>query len=201
MIYETRTYSAPIKINMWFLQKIIGINRKAYWPVHYTSIIGHPEHILIGIDVNPGYMPGCYIQGMGGLFIGDYTLIAANVGIITKNHDVYNGIEYQTTEFPSVKIGSYSWIGMNSVILPDVELGDFTIVGAGSVVTKSFSDGYCIIGGNPARIISKLNPEKCIRGRVKHEYYGYIAKSKMPEFINNNITLNKIRNKINIYMN
>ncbi|MBS7109518.1 MAG: hypothetical protein KH076_09760 [Streptococcus sp.] len=46
---------------------------------------------------------------------------------------------------------------MNSVILPGVILGDHTIVGAGAVVTHSFPDGYCIIGGNPARIIKALD--------------------------------------------
>ena len=39
---------------------------------------------------------------------------------------------------------------MNSVILPGVVLGDRTIVGAGSVVTKSFSQGNCVVAGNPA---------------------------------------------------
>ena len=46
---------------------------------------------------------------------------------------------------------------MNSVILPGVTLGDHTIVGAGSVVTKSFPDGDCVIAGNPARMIRRLN--------------------------------------------
>ena len=42
---------------------------------------------------------------------------------------------------------------MNSVILPGVTLGNHTIVGAGSIVTKSFSEGNCIIAGNPAKKI------------------------------------------------
>lgn len=56
--------------------------------------------------------------------------------------------------------------------------GDFTIVGAGSVVTKSFPNGYCVIGGNPAKLIKKLEPEKCIRYKYKYEYYGYYSKNK-----------------------
>ena len=49
---------------------------------------------------------------------------------------------------------------MNSVILPGVVLGDHTVVGAGSIVTKSFEDGYCVIAGNPAKVIRTLDKEK-----------------------------------------
>lgn len=45
---------------------------------------------------------------------------------------------------------------MNSVVLPGVSLGPHTVVGAGSVVTKSFPDGYCVVAGNPAKIIRRL---------------------------------------------
>ena len=55
-----------------------------------------------------------------------------------------------------IVLGEQCWIGMNSVILPGVKLGIHTIVGAGSVVTKSFEDGFCIIAGNPAKIIRKI---------------------------------------------
>lgn len=50
---------------------------------------------------------------------------------------------------------------MSAVILPGVTLGDFTIVGAGAIVAKSFEEGYCVIAGNPARIIKQLNREEC----------------------------------------
>lgn len=36
---------------------------------------------------------------------------------------------------------------MGAIILPGVELGDYTIVAAGSIVTKSFTDGFQVIGG------------------------------------------------------
>lgn len=60
-------------------------------------------------------------------------------------------------EAKPVLIGEKCWIGMNSVILPGVILGPHTVVGAGSVVTKSFVDGYCIVAGNPAKIIRKIS--------------------------------------------
>lgn len=66
--------------------------------------------------------------------------------------------------------------------MPGVELGDFTIVGAGSVVTKSFKEGYCVIGGNPARIIKKLEIKNCVEHKNTYEYNGYIPKEKFEVF-------------------
>lgn len=101
-------------------------------------------------------------NGIGGYFqtfdakivIGKGTYIAANVGIITSNHDINNLDEHQPGK--DVNIGRSCWIGMNSVILPGVTLGEHIVVGAGSVVTKSFPEGHCIIAGNPAKVIRKL---------------------------------------------
>jgi len=174
-IRDSAYSSDYITFSQWFTQKIIGKNREAYWPVHSSSKVVGVHNIYAGIDTNPGFKPGCYIQGTGKLHIGDYTRIAMNVGIMSGSHEVYNHKVFVENE---TIIGEYCWIGMNSVILPGVKLGDFTKVGAGSVVTKSFPDGYCIIAGNPAKLIKSLDPAKCIRYSNKIEYYGYIKKNK-----------------------
>ncbi len=175
-LYESRYSQTPIKFWMWFIQKVVGINRSAYWPVHFSSKITNPKNIYVGIDTSPGYMPGCYIQGLGHIIIGDYTQISANVGIISANHNIYDSRSHSIGG--RVEIGKYGWIGMNAVILPNVTLGDFTVVGAGSVVTKSFPKGYCVIAGNPARLIKSLNPKDCVPFKNKYEYNGYIKHSK-----------------------
>jgi acetyltransferase-like isoleucine patch superfamily enzyme len=148
--------------------------------MHFTSKVIFPERVYCGIDTCPGYMPGCYIQGKGKVFIGDYTQIAANVGIITANHNVYEN--NKSVESKDVSIGKYSWIGFSSVILPGVELGDFTIVGAGSVVTKSFPDGYVIIAGNPAKEIKTLDSSLAVRFKNTIEYNGYIKAAFFEKF-------------------
>ena len=125
-------------------------------------------------------MPGCYIQGEGKIYIGDYTQIGPNVGIIAANHNLYDNRKHERNN--AVYIGKYSWIGMNSIILPGVELGDFTIVGAGSVVTKSFKKGSCVIGGNPAKIIRELDKEKFVIHKSKFEYNGYIKANRFDAY-------------------
>ena len=54
-----------------------------------------------------------------------------------------------------VKIGKNVWIGDKASIMPGVKIGDGVIVGANSVVTKDIPS-YCLVAGNPARIIKKL---------------------------------------------
>ena len=176
-IIETRSTQTPIKLSHYIIQKFLGFNRSVPWPVHHSSLVSSQKNIKIGVDTCPGYMPGCYVQGAAGIEIGDYTQISCNVGLISRNYDVYDTRKHLNIEKPSILIGKYCWLGMNVTVLPGVKLGDFTIVGAGSVVTKSFESGHCIIAGNPAKVIRTLEREKCIPFVNDNEYMGYETKS------------------------
>ena len=118
-----------------------------------AEIIFHPD------DLNNLQGSGNYFQAFNGgrIIIGKGSYIAKNVGIITVNHDVKNPDDHQ--EPKDVVLGESCWIGMNAMILPGVELGPHTVVGAGAVVTKSFPEGWCVIGGNPARKIKDISKD------------------------------------------
>ncbi len=105
----------------------------------------------------------------------DYNQIAPNVSIISGNHDLYDTRIKINKE---VYIGNYCWLGAGVIVLPGVVLGDFTIVAAGSIVTKSFPGGYCVIGGNTAKELRKLEKEKCIRYEVANRFYGYLSEKQ-----------------------
>lgn len=180
-IRETQDYQCRINFDLWFKQKVLnwGGNRRAYWPVHWTSKVYDVENIVVGVDACPGIMNGCYIQGKGKITIGDYTQIAPNVVIVSANHDLYDSRRHVLAP---VVIGKYCWIGAGAKIMPGVHLGDWTIVAAGAVVTKSFPDGHAVIGGVPATLIKPLEKEKCIPFTNKIAYNGYIKSDKFAAY-------------------
>ncbi len=185
-IHDTQRANDRIAFGRWYKQKVLGYNAEAYWPTHFTSRIVGAQNILVGVGTNPGFNPGCYIQGSGKLYFGDYTTIAQNTGILSGGHDIY---DHRILNSKITRIGSYCWIGMNSMILPGVELGDFTVVAAGSVVTKSFPDGCCIIAGNPAKIIKTLDKEKFILFDYEKKYHGYIPQEKFDTYRKKNLSI------------
>jgi len=90
------------------------------------------------------------------LKIGDNCQIAPGVQIYTATHptDPPARLEHELTK--PVTIGNNVWIGGNAIILPGVKIDDNVTIGAGSVVTKDFPSN-CVIAGNPAKIIKKLD--------------------------------------------
>lgn len=142
-----------LKIINLFFQKILKINGGVKFMVHFTSQVN--GRITLGRNVVKSFANSgsCYVQGINGVYIGDNTIFAPGVKIISSNHKIGEITEH--VKGKPIKIGSNCWIGANSVILPNVELGDNVVVGAGSIVTKSFSENT-VIAGNPAKIIKKL---------------------------------------------
>lgn len=140
--------------------RLAGDNRRIPWPVNPRTIISNAKNIHFHVDdIHVFQTPGCYWQNLAAdIVVGRGCYVAPNVGIITTNHDVYDIQKH--AEGKPVILGDYVWIGMNAVILPGVELGPHTIVGAGSVVTRGFPQGYCVVGGNPAKVIKELDKSR-----------------------------------------
>ena len=92
----------------------------------------------------------------GGVTIEDNAMLAANVQLLSNNHDPY---DLQVLLCKPVRIRESAWIGAGATILPGVCVGRHAVVGAGSVVTKDVPD-YAVAVGNPARVVKTLDPEK-----------------------------------------
>lgn len=145
----------------FFIQKVVGYQRHIPFPVSFRSQFMNWENFIFDVDDLANFQKGgCYFQAAADahIRIGKGTCIAANVGIITANHDPYDLEKHMPGK--DVNIGEKCWIGMNATLLPGVTLGDGTVVGAGSVVTKSFPNGHCVIAGNPAKVIKEISYDK-----------------------------------------
>ena len=94
----------------------------------------------------------------GGITIEDDVQIAANVQVISNNHDPY---ERQVLLCKPVLIKKGAWIGAGATILPGVTIGEYAIVGAASVVTHDVPD-YAVAVGNPAKVIKMLDASKFV---------------------------------------
>lgn len=68
---------------------------------------------------------------------------------------------------PTVVIGDDCWVGLRSVVMAGTHLGRGVIVGAGSVVDSDVPD-YCVVAGNPARIVGSVTPGEGTRGTQRN---------------------------------
>jgi maltose O-acetyltransferase len=107
------------------------------------------DRVELGEQV--GFNYGCYVNGFGGLVIGDRTIVGPYTMIHTANHetDLDRPIQDQGWTTREVRIGAGCWIGMGVSILPGVTIGEGAVVGAGSVVAKDVPD-FAVVVGNPA---------------------------------------------------
>lgn len=122
------------------------------------------DNVLILGDVKVGKNtwigPNTILDGSGGLQIGDHCAISAGVQIYS--HDtVMNNISGGAipSEKTPTSIGSFCYIGPNTVISRGVTIGDHCIIGSCSLVLMnipSYSKAY----GTPCRIVGSVDITK-----------------------------------------
>lgn len=114
------------------------------------------KNIYVGENFYANY--NCVFLDVCEIRIGKNCFVAPQVGIYTATHPVdpvqrcEKGVEYGKP----ITIGDNCWIGGHATINPGVTLGNNVVVASGAVVTKSFGDNV-VIGGNPARILRKID--------------------------------------------
>jgi acetyltransferase-like isoleucine patch superfamily enzyme len=98
---------------------------------------------------------GCFIDGSGGIDIGDYVLMGPNCTILTGNHtfaDPDTPICFQPNAYLRTVIGNNVWLGACCTLRPGIRIGDGSIIAAGTTVVKDVPPN-AIVAGTPGRII------------------------------------------------
>lgn len=100
---------------------------------------------------------GSYLDGRGGLEIGDYVMIGPNCVISSCEHGFASRdtpMYLQPITYSKIVIENNVWIGGNVCVKSGVTIGEGSIIGGGSVVTKDIQS-FSVVGGAPAKIIRK----------------------------------------------
>lgn len=150
---------STLVINFIF-QRIFRQNNEIPFSINFKNRVRGYDNFNIGAKAKIclAINGGIYLTAFKNtkLRIGEDTLIASNVAIMTGNHGLYDRDIYNTDD---IEIGNNCWLGYGSVILPGVKIGNNVTVGANTVVTRSFPDNL-VLAGCPARIVKVLNIEK-----------------------------------------
>jgi maltose O-acetyltransferase len=107
----------------------------------------------ISVGAHFGVNTGTYINGLGGITMGDYVLIGSNVTISAGLHEIDGTLPpvFARPGNPkAIIIEDDVWIGAGAVIMPGITLRRGTVVGANSVVTKD-TEEYSVVAGVPAK--------------------------------------------------
>lgn len=123
--------------------------------------ITYGKHVYIGDHVFINY--GADFLDGGDIRIGNRVMLGPEVKIFSGNHSliseermkIENGKLQLISKAEPVEIGDDVWICGNVTICPGVKIGNKAVVAAGSVVAKDVPAG-CLVGGNPAKIIRKI---------------------------------------------
>lgn len=109
-------------------------------PLPETALIYPPFYTTYGLGTQLGAQTfvgqACSFLDLGGITIGDRTLIGPKATLITEGHPVQPADRYDFITVAPIIIEERVWIGAAATILPGVTIGHDSVVGAGAVVSK-----------------------------------------------------------------
>lgn len=129
-----------------------------------------PGNLKLGSHISIG--GNAYINCMGEVSIGAYTILSRNVTIYSYDHQFKNPRMLPFDEgliLKPVRIGAYVWIGMNATIAPGTFIGNGAVIGTGAVVSGTVPENAIVVSAKP-RIIGYRNHEK-INDLVNNEQF------------------------------
>jgi len=146
-----------------FVGKWLQVIAMTRWPLgsNFRCVVERMRGVKIGKHV---FLGGGNILDRARpdlITIEDYVSLAGGIYILTHSNPtepLRQILGPTSKKVAPVTIKRGAWIAVNVVILPGVTIGENAIVATGSVVMKDVPP-LTIVGGVPAKIIKKINPE------------------------------------------
>ncbi len=113
----------------------------------------------IEIGENVYVATGAWIDGIGGVTIGDEVKISPYVVIASSSHCFRNGSVAQGGALAApISVGRGSWIASHAILVGGTRIGNGCLVAGNAVVTRDVPD-HMMVGGVPASIVGPV-PER-----------------------------------------
>lgn len=116
-------------------------------------------HIIFSNKIKTGQRVainvGSYLDGRGGIEIGDHVMIGPNCMMSSCEHGIDRWdvpMSQQPIKYGKITIEDDVWLGGNVCVKSGVTIGRGSVVAAGAVVTKNVPE-FSIVGGVPAKVI------------------------------------------------
>jgi len=116
------------------------------------------------------------------IIVGNKVTIGANclIGCTMISDNPGHGVDYKERfekinreSIGRVEIGDYVWAALQSMIMGNVSVGFGAVIAARAVVTRDVPP-FCLVAGNPSRIVKKLPfPNEMIERLGKEAYEQY----------------------------
>jgi acetyltransferase-like isoleucine patch superfamily enzyme len=117
----------------------------------------HCDHgVRLQVGANVFVNHGCTLNDMGGIDIGDDTMIGPNVTLLTSGHPTAVADRQAGIVVAPIVIGANVWIGAGATVLGGVTVGDGAVVAAGAVVSRDVP-AATLVAGVPAQVIRSLD--------------------------------------------
>lgn len=130
-------------------------------PVPETLTLYPPFYCDYGLNLEFGEQvfvnQNCSFYDIGGITIGDRTMIGPSVTLLTAGHPVEPTERFDGITTAPIVIESNVWIGANATITPGVHIGSGSVVAAGAVVAKDVP-ASCIVSSRGHVKRRDLNP-------------------------------------------
>ncbi len=148
---------SPRPFHAWrrWLLRLFGAKVERGAHPYPSARIWAPWNLTMGEGSCIGDYVDCY--SVDRVTLESYATISQYTFLCTASHD------YTVSEKPvftaPIRIGRRAWVAADVFIGPGVTIGQGAVVGARASVFRNV-DSWTVVGGNPARIIKKYEPQE-----------------------------------------